>query len=163
MKANSKQSEIKFNTYRQVSLSTTMKKQACPMFHHSTFGGNPIIHNGSTLKIHGAVAVAVDLCQHTTNTTEATTASTMHITKFFIWSLQVFHKNATEDHANLIILQDLGKLKQFNMRHIILTDKPEVAASLLPLTFTRPISELLLGIMTLRQKWEMLLEGDYSY
>lgn len=49
------------------------------------------------------------------------------------------------------------------MRHIILSDKPEVAASLLPLTFTRPISELLLGIMTLRQKWEMLLEGDYSY
>ena len=48
-------------------------------------------------------------------------------------------------------------------RQIILADDPEIACSLLPLTFTRPVSELLLGLSTLRSKWEHLLPGDYSY
>lgn len=48
-------------------------------------------------------------------------------------------------------------------RQIILADDPETACSLLPLTFTRPVSELLLGLTTLRSKWERLLPGDYSY
>ncbi len=48
-------------------------------------------------------------------------------------------------------------------RHIILADDPEIARSLLPLTFTRPVSELLLGMNTLRRKWELLLPGEYSY
>lgn len=48
-------------------------------------------------------------------------------------------------------------------RQIILADDPEIACSLLPLTFTRPVSELLLGLSTLRSKWELLLPGDYSY
>lgn len=48
-------------------------------------------------------------------------------------------------------------------RQIILADDPEIACSLLPLTFTRPVSELLLGLSTLRNKWERLLPGDYSY
>ena len=48
-------------------------------------------------------------------------------------------------------------------RQIILADDPEIACSLLPLTFTLPVSELLLGLTTLRSKWERLLPGDYSY
>lgn len=48
-------------------------------------------------------------------------------------------------------------------RQIILADDPEIACSLLPLTFTRPVSELLLGLTTLRSKWERLLPGEYSY
>lgn len=48
-------------------------------------------------------------------------------------------------------------------RHIILADDPEIAQSLLPLTFTRPVSELLLGLNTLRRKWELLLPGLYLY
>ena len=48
-------------------------------------------------------------------------------------------------------------------RQIILADDPEIACSLLPLTFTRPVSELFLGLTTLRSKWERLLPGDYSY
>lgn len=48
-------------------------------------------------------------------------------------------------------------------RQIILADDPEIACSLLPLSFTRPVSELLLGLTTLRSKWERLLPGDYSY
>lgn len=49
------------------------------------------------------------------------------------------------------------------MRHIILKDNPDVACNLLPLTFTRPVSELLLGMSTLREKWEELLPGHYGY
>lgn len=48
-------------------------------------------------------------------------------------------------------------------RQIILADDPEIACSLLPLSFTRPVSELLLGLTTLRSKWERLLPGEYSY
>lgn len=48
-------------------------------------------------------------------------------------------------------------------RQIILADDPEIACSLLPLTFTRPVSELLLGLSTLRSKWKRLLPGNYSY
>lgn len=48
-------------------------------------------------------------------------------------------------------------------RQIILADDPEIACFLLPLTFTRPVSELLLGLSTLRSKWERLLPGEYSY
>lgn len=49
------------------------------------------------------------------------------------------------------------------MRHIILKDNTSIAENLLPLTFTRPVSELLLGMSTLREKWEELLPGHYSY
>lgn len=48
-------------------------------------------------------------------------------------------------------------------KQIILSDNDEVAASLLPLTFTRPVSELLLGLGSLKQKWERLLPGNYTY
>ncbi len=36
----------------------------------------------------------------------------------------------------------------------VLVDDPQVWESLLPLTYTRPISELRLGITTIREKWE---------
>lgn len=49
------------------------------------------------------------------------------------------------------------------MRNILLYDNPKVRVHLLPLTFTRPIADLLCGILTLRQKWEKLLPGTYSY
>lgn len=40
--------------------------------------------------------------------------------------------------------------------HIVLRDRTEVHDNLLPLTFTRPVAELRLGILTLRQKWELI-------
>lgn len=49
------------------------------------------------------------------------------------------------------------------MRNIILYDIPEIHSGLLPLTFTRPISHLHIGFGSIREKWERLLEGDYSY
>lgn len=45
----------------------------------------------------------------------------------------------------------------------ILFDPSEIRENLLPMTYTRPVSELRLGILTVRQKWEKLLPGNYSY
>ncbi len=50
-----------------------------------------------------------------------------------------------------------------NLPHIILRDSEEARAQLLPLSFTRPLSELRLGILTLREKWEKLLPANYSW
>ena len=47
--------------------------------------------------------------------------------------------------------------------NIILFDTAREHGNLLPLTFTRPIADLRLGIDTLREKWEALLPGSYSY
>lgn len=49
------------------------------------------------------------------------------------------------------------------MKHIILLDTPELHCSMLPLTFTRPVSELTIGFGTIKEKWEKLLPGNYSY
>ena len=49
------------------------------------------------------------------------------------------------------------------MQNIILFDQPEIHQSLLPLTFTRPIADLRIGILTIREKWELCLPGSYSY
>jgi len=48
------------------------------------------------------------------------------------------------------------------MKNIILFDN-EAREQLLPLTFTRPISELRVGILTIREKWEKSLGGKVSY
>lgn len=48
-------------------------------------------------------------------------------------------------------------------RNIILFDDPAIHSSLLPLTFTRPISHLLIGLDTIKAKWQRLLPGKYSY
>lgn len=47
--------------------------------------------------------------------------------------------------------------------NIVLTDSKW--KSFLPLTYTRPISELRIGILTIKQKWELLLKDscDFSY
>ena len=45
----------------------------------------------------------------------------------------------------------------------ILFDTVKEHGNLLPLTFTRPVAELRVGIDTLRAKWEALLPGQYSY
>lgn len=47
------------------------------------------------------------------------------------------------------------------MQHIIIYDNPEDFGNLLPITFTRPISNIRLGITTLKEKWESLLPGNY--
>ncbi len=48
------------------------------------------------------------------------------------------------------------------MENIILFDG-EVRKALLPFTWTRPVAELRLGILTIREKWERTLGGKASY
>jgi len=47
--------------------------------------------------------------------------------------------------------------------NIILFDHPEITRALLPLTFTRPIGDLRLGIMTIAEKWAFEFERPVSY
>lgn len=48
------------------------------------------------------------------------------------------------------------------MTHIILFDN-EVRDRLLPLTYTRPVAELRIGILTIKEKWERWMKGKVSY
>lgn len=48
------------------------------------------------------------------------------------------------------------------MKNIILFDN-EARTQLLPLTFTRPVCELRVGILTITEKWEKSLNGTVSY
>ncbi len=48
------------------------------------------------------------------------------------------------------------------MVHLILFDN-DVREHLLPLTFTRPVCELRVGILTIREKWERWMNGKVSY
>lgn len=47
--------------------------------------------------------------------------------------------------------------------NIILFDTAQEHGNLLPLTFTRPVADLRVGIDTIRTKWESFLPGNYSY
>lgn len=49
------------------------------------------------------------------------------------------------------------------MKNLILFDSETERQHLLPLTFTRPIGELRIGILTIREKWEAWLDGKASY
>jgi UDP-N-acetylglucosamine diphosphorylase/glucosamine-1-phosphate N-acetyltransferase len=47
------------------------------------------------------------------------------------------------------------------MNYILFDD--EARQSLLPLTHTRPVAEIRIGILKIREKWELHLKGDYSF
>lgn len=47
--------------------------------------------------------------------------------------------------------------------NVILFDVPAVRENLLPLSYTRPIADFLVGITTLRAKWESMITGTFSY
>lgn len=48
------------------------------------------------------------------------------------------------------------------MKNIVLFDNPADKTNLLPLSYTRPLSALRVGITTIREKWEAFLPGEYS-
>ncbi|RLD20668.1 MAG: glucose-1-phosphate thymidylyltransferase [Bacteroidetes bacterium] len=48
------------------------------------------------------------------------------------------------------------------MRNLILFDD-EIRDNLLPLTYTRPVCELRVGVSTIREKWERALDGKASF
>ena len=51
-----------------------------------------------------------------------------------------------------------------NARNVILFDDNEVRKQLLPITYTRPIALLRVGITTIAEKWQAMLgEANYSY
>lgn len=47
--------------------------------------------------------------------------------------------------------------------NIFLFDTQSSHENLLPLSFTRPISDFRVGIQTIREKWESMLPGNYGY
>ena len=47
--------------------------------------------------------------------------------------------------------------------NIILFDDPTTKRELLPFTYTRPISDIRIGILTIKEKWKKFLPGTYSY
>ncbi|MTI23013.1 glucose-1-phosphate thymidylyltransferase [Fulvivirga sp. RKSG066] len=47
--------------------------------------------------------------------------------------------------------------------NIILFDETKIRQSLLPLTFTRPVAEIRVGILTISEKWEYRLNGQVSF
>jgi UDP-N-acetylglucosamine diphosphorylase/glucosamine-1-phosphate N-acetyltransferase len=47
--------------------------------------------------------------------------------------------------------------------NIVLFDSETVRGNLLPLTYTRPVSHLRIGIDTIAQKWQAMLPGTYYY
>ena len=49
------------------------------------------------------------------------------------------------------------------MMNIILFDTETNWKNLLPLTFTRPICEIRIGALTIKQKWEKWLKTNCSY
>ncbi len=46
---------------------------------------------------------------------------------------------------------------------ITLFDQPSTRLDLLPFTFTRPISEIRAGILTIREKWQELFKAEYIH
>ena len=52
-----------------------------------------------------------------------------------------------------------GRLFYFcDMNQLILFDDPALRGGLLPFTFTRPVAEIRVGILTIREKWEKHLQ-----
>ena len=48
-------------------------------------------------------------------------------------------------------------------KNIILFDDPATRDNLLPLSFTRPLADLRVGITTIKTKWQHVVAGTYSY
>ncbi len=47
--------------------------------------------------------------------------------------------------------------------NIVLFDHPDIRRSLLPLTYTRPVADIRVGILTLAEKWELALNSKVSF
>ena len=47
--------------------------------------------------------------------------------------------------------------------HAVLFDEEQTWKEFLPLTFTRPVSELRIGILTIAEKWALVLGKKSSY
>ena len=46
---------------------------------------------------------------------------------------------------------------------VVLFDTEQSYQNLLPLSYTRPVGAFRVGIVTIREKWEHFLPGEYSF
>lgn len=46
---------------------------------------------------------------------------------------------------------------------IIISDNPDIRAELLPITYTRPVGAIRVGIDTIAEKWQAMLPGEYRW
>jgi UDP-N-acetylglucosamine diphosphorylase/glucosamine-1-phosphate N-acetyltransferase len=49
------------------------------------------------------------------------------------------------------------------MDHLVLFDDPAIRGSLLPFTFTRPVADIRVGILTIAEKWRRLSQVEVSF
>src|SRR4051812_7850054 len=47
--------------------------------------------------------------------------------------------------------------------NVVLFDEETTWTNFLPLTFTRPVSEIRIGILTIKEKWDLFLKTTCSY
>ena len=47
--------------------------------------------------------------------------------------------------------------------NIIVFDPHPTRDNLLPLTYTRPVGDLRIGVTTIAEKWQQLIPGEYSW
>ncbi|WP_187263129.1 GlmU family protein [Pontibacter beigongshangensis] len=47
--------------------------------------------------------------------------------------------------------------------NVVLFDEPGIRQALLPLTFTRPVADIRVGILTIAEKWRTYMGGEVSY
>ena len=59
-------------------------------------------------------------------------------------------------------MQKIKNQKQMNMENIVLFDTQASHCACLPITFTRAVSDVRVGIVTIREKWERFLPGEYT-
>ncbi len=59
-------------------------------------------------------------------------------------------------------MQKIKTKKQMNMENIVLFDTQASHCACLPITFTRAVSDVRVGIVTIREKWERFLPGEYT-
>ena len=71
-----------------------------------------------------------------------------------------FHRRWLGIGTKLLLLYRTVLKKNMN---IVLFDQPEVWADMLPLTYTRPLADIRVGIDTIAGKWQASLPGDYSF
>lgn len=85
--------------------------------------------------------------------------------------LLVEWRNSTEDTRSKhlsskeigVFKSNLGDFFIFVTMSVILFDLPEIRSGLLPFTYTRPVSEIRVGILTVAEKWKHFLSKDVSY
>lgn len=64
------------------------------------------------------------------------------------------------DRGLSLKILDLEKIESMK---VVLFDTPDIYRQLLPLSYTRPVAAFRVGIVTIREKWEHFLPGDYCY